>query len=143
MRYKYYPHRSKADPNLVVLEPIIPVTLSSSNKRVTVAALIDSCSELCLFHSSIARALGLDLKSGREDRIKGIALDEIPTYLHKVSLTLRSEKPIEVEVGFLELDLLPDGGLLGQDGFFDQFDIRFQRWQNAIHIVRRPSWVKG
>jgi hypothetical protein len=143
MRYKYYPHRSKADPNLVVLEPIIPVTLSCNDRRVTVTALIDSGSELCLFPSSLARALEICLKSGRQDWIKGIALDEIQTYLHKIGLTLRGEKTIEIEVGFLELDLIPDGGLLGQDGFFDQFDIRFQRWQNAIHITRRPSWVKG
>ena len=76
-------------------------------------------------------------------RINGLPSWSRSNELYKVSLTLRRGKPIEVEVGFLELDLLPDGGLLGQDGFFDQFDIRFQRWRNAIHIVRRPSWVKG
>ncbi|MCI0488465.1 MAG: retropepsin-like domain-containing protein [Blastocatellia bacterium] len=140
MRYKYQRIRSKQDPNIVILEPIIPVGLRYKDKRLVVTALIDSGAELCLFHSSVGKALGIDLHSGREEHIKGIALDVVPAYMHKIQLVLRGEPAIDMEVGFMELDLIPDGGLLGQQGFFDEFDIRFQRWQNAIHITRRKGW---
>jgi len=143
MRYKYHPIRSKLDPNDVLLEPIIPVGLRYRGGRgVVVTALIDSGADLCLFHSSVGRALGIDLQSGRKDMIKTLSLEEIPAYVHSVHLVLKGEPGVDLEIGFLELDLLPDGGLLGQTGFFDEFDIRFQRWQNSIHIHRRRGWKK-
>ena len=64
----------------------------------------------------------------------------MPTYMHTVQLILKNEPAIDVEVGFIESDLLADGGLLGQQGFFDEFDIRFQRWLDSIHITRKKGW---
>lgn len=142
MRYKYHPIRSKIDPNDVLLLPIIPVGLGYGGRKVVVSALIDSGADLCLFHSSVGRALGIDLKSGRKDIIKTLSLQEVPAYVHIVHLFLKGEAGVDIEIGFLELDLIPDGGLLGQTGFFDNFDIRFQRWQNSIHIHRRRGWKK-
>jgi len=100
-------------------------------------ALIDSGAELCLFHSSVGRLLGIDLNSGKKEKIKGISASEIPAYIHTVHLILKGESGIDIEAGFLDADLIADGGILGQEGFFDQFDIRFQRWQDSIHITRR------
>jgi hypothetical protein len=99
------------------------VGLRYGDKKVVVSALIDSGADFCLFHSSVGRALGIDIHTGRREDFKGITLDIVPAYVHKVYLGLRGESPIEVEVGFLTMDLLPDGGLLGQRGFFDEFDV--------------------
>src|SRR5262249_7244600 len=140
MRYTYQKYRNRENPDLYLLEPVIPVGLRYGNNIIFVTALIDSGAELCLFHSSIAKALGIDLLSGRKEMIKGISLQEIPAYMHKVFIALKKEPRIEMEVGFMELDILPDGGLLGQQGFFDEFDIRFQRWLETIHITRKKGW---
>ena len=140
MRYRYYPLRSSEDPNRVFLEPIIPVALRYGDRRIEILALIDSGAELCLFHSSVGRVLGIDIKSGKKERIKSLSPDEIPAYLHQIHLVLRGEAGVDIEVGFIESDLIADGGILGQQGFFDEFDIRFQRWQNSIYITRRKGW---
>src|SRR5215472_7391237 len=140
MRYKYRKIRSKEDPNLVLLAPIIPIGLRYGDKFVTVLALIDSGAGLCLFHSSIGRVLGIYIRSGKEETIRSLSPQAIPAYMHKVQFILRGEPVIDLEVGFIESDLLADGGLLGQHGFFDEFDIRFQRWQDSIHITRRKGW---
>ena len=110
------------------------------DKRVIVAALVDSGADGCLFHSSVGRTLGIDVKSGPLEMIHSLSSDAIPSYVHQVHLALKGEPGIDIEVGFLDSDFLADGGLLGQIGFFDEFDVRFQRWQNAIHIHRRRGW---
>lgn len=140
MRYKYHQLRNKLDPNDVLLVPVIPVALGYRGKGIIVSALIDSGADMCLFHSSIARTLGIDLQSGKEIEIKTLAVEPVPCYVHTVHLGIKGEPGIDIQIGFLERDLIADGGLLGQEGFFDHFDIRFQRWQNCIHIHRRKGW---
>jgi hypothetical protein len=142
MRYKYHQLRNKLDPNDVLLVPVIPVGLRYRDKSVVVSALIDSGADLCLFHSSIGRALGIDIENGRKIMFKTLSPEEVPVYVHPIHLFLKGEPGIDLEIGFLERDLIADGGLLGQEGFFDHFDVRFQRWQNAIHIQRRKGWKK-
>jgi hypothetical protein len=142
MRYKHHLVRDSEGPTFSRLEPVIPVRLQYNDKRVAVVALVDSGADSCLFHSSIGRALGIDIKTGRVEVIKGLTLDLIPAYVHQVHLVLQGEPGVDIEVGFLDMDLLPDRGLLGQIGFFDEADVRFQRWQNAIHIHRRRGWAK-
>jgi len=143
MRYRYYLLRSKKDPGTSMLVPVIPVSLAYQTKKRTVSALIDSGADLCLFHSSIGRSLGIDVESGRLEMFRSLGPDEIPTYAHKVSLGLRGESDIEIEVAFIASDFLADGGLLGQQGFFDNFQVRFRRWENAIYIDRRIGHGKS
>ena len=106
------------------------------------SALIDSGADMCLFHSSIARTLGIELESGQEIAIKTLSTEDVSAYVHTLHLTIKGEPGIDLEIGFLERDLIADGGLLGQEGFFDHFDVRFQRWQNTIHIHRRRGWKR-
>jgi hypothetical protein len=140
MRYKYQKYRSKEDPTLVLLRPVISVRLRYKDTLVHVLALIDSGADCCYFHESIGRILGIDVRSGREDTVKSLSSQPIPVYVHTVQLILQDEPTIDLEVGFIESDLLADGGLLGQQGFFDEFDVRFQRWQDSIDITRKKGW---
>lgn len=140
MRYKYRQIRSVENPDDTFLEPIIPVALRYGGGRTSTFALIDSGAQLCLFHSSIAKVLGIDLRSGREVSIKSLSPYMIPAYIHKVHLVLQNEPGVDIEIGFIEADLIADGGILGQLGFFDEFDVRFQRWQNSIWITRKTGW---
>jgi hypothetical protein len=91
MRYKYQKIRSRENPSEILLEPIIPVGLRYGDKVVFVTALIDSGAELCLFHSSIAKSLGIDLENGRKVTIRGLSPDGFPAYVHKVFLALKDE----------------------------------------------------
>ena len=142
-RYRYHVVRSKEDPSLAVWVPVIPVSLIYQGKRRTVGALIDSGADLCLFHASIGRSLGIDVENGRLELFKSLGPDTIPCYVHTVSLGLKGESNVDIEVGFMMSDFLADGGLLGQKGFFDHFQVRFRRWENAIYIDRRRGQGKG
>jgi hypothetical protein len=140
MRYKYRKYRSRQDPGVILLEPVIPVRLKYGARAITVLALIDSGADSCFFHASIGKALGIDIKSGREEKVRSLSPQPIPIYMHTVQLILKGEPAINIDVGFIESDLLADGGLLGQEGFFDEFDIRFQRWLDTIDITRKKGW---
>jgi hypothetical protein len=140
MRYEYQKYRSRRDPSVILLEPVIPVLLRSGSQSITVLALIDSGADMCLFHASIGRVLGIEVRKGQEESIRSLSAQPMPAYIHTVQLVLKGEPAIDIEVGFIEADFLADGGLLGQSGFFDEFDIRFQRWLDSIDITRKKGW---
>lgn len=125
---------------MVLLAPIIPVRLRYGSKIITILTLIDSGADSCYFHESVGRVLGIDIKSGRKESLRSLSSQQIPAYIHTVQLILQGEPAINIEAGFIEVDYLADGGLLGQQGFFDEFDIKFQRWQDSIYITRKKGW---
>jgi hypothetical protein len=137
MRYKYREYRHKDDPNKKYYKPVIPIKLGYQGKYQAVWALIDSGAELCLIHSSVGKLLGIDVPTGRQEMISGISGHLIPAYMHKVHLIISPLAGVDIEMGFTDSNGIKDGALLGQHGFFDEFDVRFQQWLNAIHIQRR------
>ena len=98
-RYKYHVVRAKEDPSVKLFVPVIPVSLTYRGKKRTVGALIDSGADLCLFHASIGRSLGIDVESGRLELFKSLGPETIPSYVHTVSLGLRGESNVDIEVG--------------------------------------------
>lgn len=84
-------------------------------------ALIDSGATRSLFHSDIAKHLGLDYAAGEIEITNGIG-GSTTTYLHEVMLYLPGG-PVISKVGFK--DNLPVAGLLGMLGFFEFFKVSF------------------
>lgn len=83
--------------------------------------VIDSGATTCLFDSTLADALGLDLKSGVRQRMTGIGGQE-EIWLHDVMLHIPGG-PVQITACFKEN--LGIGGLLGLNGFFEHFVITF------------------
>lgn len=105
----------------VVLSAEIGLPTSESPRTRRFEALIDSGATRTLFHSHLARSLGLDLKSGQPEAMHGIGGREI-TYLHRVTLFVPGG-PFVITAGFKED--LPIAGVLGMQGFFEFFRITF------------------
>ena len=97
----------------------LPKPNSPRTKRIE--CVIDSGASCCLFHSSIADHLGLDLKAGRVQMTNGIGGIE-ETWLHDISLFIPGG-PIQITAGFKEN--LSVAGLLGMTGFFEHFRVTF------------------
>lgn len=133
MKFPYIktPH---ADPRRKwISRPIIPVTLFGPKRSVTIDALIDSGADKCLFNSALGQEIGLDLEKGEKEIFSGIEGGQIIAFLHRIQLQIVGiDKKVEIVAGFTEASGV--FAILGQEGFFDAFRIKFERDHNVIEI---------
>jgi hypothetical protein len=104
--------------------PLIPVRILYSHKATKpFLATVDSGTRSCLFHASVGEALGIPIRQGAHETIRGVvATTTGDVYYHTVELAIGVEF-LSINAG-LSYDL-PVSALLGRDGFFDNFRVTF------------------
>jgi hypothetical protein len=125
----------QADPTKKWLSrPLIPVIIFGPKSNIEVLALIDSGADKCLFNAQIGREIGLEVEKGKPETFMGIEGGRLIAYVHKIKLQVVGiENIIEIEAGFV--DSPAADAILGQEGFFDAFKIKFEKDHNIIEIT--------
>jgi len=133
MKFPYIKTPS-ADPRKKwVSRPMIQVALFGPRGNLTIWALIDSGADKCLFNSALGKEIGLDLEKGEKENFNGIEGEQIVAHMHRIQLqVIGIDEKIEVVAGFT--DAKGVFAILGQEGFFDAFRIKFERDHNIIEI---------
>jgi hypothetical protein len=108
----------------------LPTKNSPRSKRFD--AIIDSGATSCVFHSSIGRAIGLDIEKGEPTDTQGVA-GPCRIYLHDISLYIPGGA-VRTRAGFS--DELPLAGLLGMVGSFEHFKITFDPTALCVQLER-------
>jgi hypothetical protein len=94
-----------------------------------IQAIVDSGSPYCLFKSDVGQYLGIDIEKGIEAPISGISQGmQEPAFFHRVKIYVEADWVITVTAGFCKKLSVP--ALLGRNGFFDSFYIRFDHSAN-------------
>jgi len=119
------------------IRPVIPIKIKNKDRSVNYEALIDSGADLCIFDAEIGELIGIDIASGRRDVVGGIAGQTAEYFIH----------PVEIEVGGwhykIEAGFLPrvaggfNYGVVGQQGFFDIFVVKFDFIKEEIELKER------
>jgi hypothetical protein len=78
--------------------------------------------------------LGVEIEAAPELAFQGISGKKEVAYLHRVDLVVRGLSSITLEVGFTG-SMAVGTGLLGQRGFFEQFQINFELSQRFFEVV--------
>lgn len=135
--YTNFPHPSTpAFPaGRIATRPIVRVALTHGTESLDGYAIIDSGADVCTFPLSFARQLGLDPLTTVSEGVSGIG-GAASSYYWKLEIALPdlAIKPFPLYAGFTEgLDAL-GLGLLGQLGFFDRFDVRFNLKQGEFSV---------
>jgi len=102
-------------------------------------AIVDTGSPWCLFRADVGDYLGIDVKSGNSTTLGGISEGmEEPVFFHKEQIWVEESWLTEVEAGFVKK--LRFTGILGRNGFFDNFLVRFDHTHNPpeFEIERIP-----
>lgn len=133
MSFRYTQLPNPRIPSRPFYRPYVIIRLTHANKNKNVISLIDSGADLCLFHSVIGRMVGIDVEAGSELPFEGVSGARAAAYLHRVSLTVRGLSSIDINVGFTD-SMAVGTGLLGQQGFFEHFQIRFQLAKGSFEI---------
>lgn len=136
MKFKYrkinlrHPFSSKP----YILRPIIPVSISSKLTSIRYEALIDSGSDFNIFPMEIAQKLSIDLKNSKRIHFSGIEDSSTEGYVEPILLGVGNEN-LKTNVVFA--DLQSASGILGQNGFFDLFIVKFDLTKEEMEIRTR------
>ena len=109
--------------------------LQEPPQPVDVYAYLDSGAEQSLFDGGIARAIGLDLLTGRPKRYRSTVGEGIDARLHRVHLVHDDLGAFELEVGFSSGEI--SRNLLGRD-FFNLVQIGFREHHLTFHVNPVP-----
>ena len=114
--------------------PMIEIFLSTRDKTREYLALIDSGADVSMMSTEIADTLGVDWKSCKRSTTMGISGRSQTSYLGSLDVAVKSfGEAITLPVLFTEADIPI---LLGQEGFFDQYRIRFEKDHDVYEIVK-------
>jgi hypothetical protein len=117
--------------------PFLQVCLRHLNKGRVFHALVDSGAIDCIFPESLGRLLGVDVSSGRPKTYYGIAKQAAPGFIHRVELQVTGfSQWVTFEAGFVNADIEP---LLGQTGFFETYQVIFERFRHQFEVNTRES----
>ncbi|OGH06696.1 MAG: hypothetical protein A2W22_02275 [Candidatus Levybacteria bacterium RBG_16_35_11] len=135
-KYRKFPLDPKNCPNLnrkCALRPVIQIDFDSPNGGFGYFVLIDSGADYCVFHGGIGDRLGLKVKEGKEVIFYGTSGESQKAYFHNVTFKIGGNKH-KADIGFsYEMNKLPYG-ILGQVGFFDKWNIKFELSKENIEI---------
>jgi hypothetical protein len=135
MRFNYRKVPDDTKPEGWALVPMLNVRLFYRGKHKDVRCLIDSGADDCLFHASIARSLGIDLANDRLKQYAGVDSRPFDAHVHTIELEIQNyHERITIEAGFAEDCNL---SLLGQSGFFDNYEVTFRKYRGTFEIKSR------
>ncbi|HXT61909.1 MAG TPA: hypothetical protein VN696_02630 [Pyrinomonadaceae bacterium] len=131
IRYRNIPDKDAAGGYAVI--PLLQVFLRHDINMRPFLALVDSGANACIFPESVGTLLGIDVPSGRPHSFYGLANQEAPGFMHRVQLQVTGIPIwVEIEAGFVTGEnILP---LLGQAGFFENFQVVFERYKRQFEI---------
>ncbi len=131
---------SSVDPHhavRVAYRPQLFLTISAGNdSSERFQAIVDSGADACLFPLSLAIALKLDLFKMAKAMTGGVGTQSNITYYDTVRLDLGHGIAFTALVGFTEGLNSAGIGLLGQSGFFENFNVEFLHRQKVFTIER-------
>ena len=134
MRFRYTDIQNHQDPLRPFRRPYLIVRLINGDRHKDVISLVDSGADVCLFHSDIGRMLGIEIEAAPRLAFQGVSGAKELADLHRVDLVVRGLNAMTLDVGFTN-SIAAGTGLLGQRGFFEQFQINFQLSQKFFEVV--------
>lgn len=113
-----------------IRRPVIPIILKSPTTFMIYDAIIDSGADHCIFNISFANELGIKLS--KKIKFVGIGNEELDGFWGNVELRI-GNKTYQTKVIFAALRDT-SYGILGQQGFFDHFDVKLSNHKQTIEI---------
>ncbi len=135
-KYRYLSDSSGSGRDYLRL-PLLQVRLGSGTNRTDVVGLVDTGATDCLFDRDVADDLGITLRDSDITReYFGVGGQSVIGHIHLIRFQILGfSEWVEIEVGFIDTKLPYQ--LLGQSGFFDNYEISFQRYRGRFEIKSR------
>jgi predicted aspartyl protease len=138
MKFKYRYLRDSSSPGRDYIRlPLLKVRLGSGENRPDVVGLVDTGATDCLFDRDVADDLGIELADSDVKReYFGVGGQALVGHIHTIRFQIHGfSEWIEIEAAFINTRLPYQ--LLGQSGFFDNYEINFKRYRGRFEIKSR------
>ena len=139
LKFNYQPiflnKGSAVFPKQVVRRPLIDFEVEHKDKSQKSKALLDSGADFCILEAEIGEILGIDIKSGPEEKFGGISGIPAKAYVHQVTLKIGGHTH-QARVGFSYEIAKLGFQILGQYGFFDNFVVKFDYKKQEITLKK-------
>jgi hypothetical protein len=110
----------------VALRPMVFATLTAANgKTLRCIVCLDSGADSCVFPTTFASVLGLDILQMKKQLTGGVGTSANQTYYDNLEIDLGSGIKFNSYVGFIPGLDAQGIGLLGQSGFFNYYNVCF------------------
>jgi len=118
------------------LRPVVRVTLANGQQRVACYAIVDSGADNCVFPLPFVQPLGLNPLLASAESTCGVGSYAVPTYFWDIVVHLHGTSiSFPVRAGFTDGLNRIGLGLLGQDGYFNRFGVRFDLCRSATFQI--------
>ena len=115
-----------------MLRPRIPIRLVHKSRFIILLALVDSGADDCLFPLEVAQELQLPLDPRNTNLYGGIGNGHITATFMDVRIEINNDVTFPLYAGFSDApSVVP---ILGQAGFFDRFEVTFNRPEEIIEF---------
>jgi len=117
------------------LRPVIPITLIHKGVSVESEAIVDSGSDHCFFDAEVGNSLGITTSNSEIKEVFGIGGNASLYYVHPVKVRL-GDTLLDIKAGFVSKigGQVFRYGVLGQEGFFDRFVVRFDLSKEMVEL---------
>jgi len=135
-KYRYLPDSSGPGREYIKL-PLLGVRLAFGSNRTDIVGLVDTGATDCLFDRDVADDLGITLAESDDTReYFGVGGQSVIGHIHTIRFQIQGfAEWIELETGFIDAKLPYQ--LLGESGFFDNYEIIFKRYRGRFEIKSR------
>ncbi len=140
MKFKYLVSNSLDTKKHFTKRPILKLELVTPDKRKIYAhGLIDSGADQTMVNIQYASILGIDLSNAPVRNMGGIGNAILPTKV--ANFTIKSPDLLEeIIVPACFVDSKNVDVLIGQEGFFDAFKIKFEKDHDTFEITRSKKY---
>ncbi|PKP59385.1 MAG: hypothetical protein CVT89_01360 [Candidatus Altiarchaeales archaeon HGW-Altiarchaeales-2] len=131
IKFRYKKGESKIFPD--VYRPVADVNLWSSQREkwICVSMYIDSGADITLIPKSIGELLGFEFNKSEIAELNGVGGGMVAVIIKKVPIRIEDHE-FEVKVAWSMIEDVPC--LMGQEGIFDRFDIKFKKKDKIIEF---------
>ncbi|MEW6556036.1 MAG: retropepsin-like aspartic protease [Elusimicrobiota bacterium] len=115
-----------------VIDPKITVELETKYGYIPVSFILDSGADCSMLPKSMAKAIGIDLKSCPSERSYGIEGKGVKVYISSIKIKIR-DITSKVRCFFSENEQTPF--ILGRIDFFRKFNVNFDNKNKKIILI--------
>ena len=135
MQFRYTKFKTK-EPNLPFdYQPLLDVKFFNDNLDIRARGLLDTGATITLINKSWADALRINWKSGVEIKLFGIIGEKIPVFIHEIEMEIINLENSRKQTKVAFIDSPNVGILLGQIGFFDNYNTAFSYSKKTFHVL--------
>jgi hypothetical protein len=138
MKYKYSVVSGQANiDGRYTKRPIIEVELSRGKQTRKFLALIDSGADQITMPAAIAEVFGIDRSECPTRNVVGISMERTEGFVSELTFHIHAQtEPFAAPVVFIDTDIPV---LLGREGFFGRYRIKFEQDHYTFEISPAPK----